>query len=141
MMLEVATRKLYLIEQPTGFYTRTFCAITNKNHCNFFTSLRSYAQTQLRNAPKISKHRQVEYRYFLKILSRKLLENWQLRKQRNPMHKSRSQIFWASLLQQKESDFINQYKDRDTCDSLLQLSIHDLPLIQSAIWMFYERPK
>src|SRR5688572_18954604 len=39
-----------------------------------------------------------------------------------------------------EADFIDQHKDQDARDALLQLPIHDLPSVSNAIWEFYQRP-
>ena len=39
-----------------------------------------------------------------------------------------------------EAEFIEQYKDQEARDALLQLSIHDFSSISKAIWAFYKNP-
>ncbi|MCH7662714.1 MAG: hypothetical protein IH859_02465 [Chloroflexi bacterium] len=46
----------------------------------------------------------------------------------------------GEALAQAEKTFINQHKDKDARDALLQLPINDLPSVQDAIWTYYKRP-
>ncbi len=46
----------------------------------------------------------------------------------------------GEALTRVEAEFIAQHKDKDACDALLQLPVHDLPDVPDAIWAFYQRP-